>query len=208
MTPSQHSEMRLRTYPEIHGYPTMKSSPAKPWTSPPNTCAGGEHHACDDFLCTRCDDPGHMVCLSCGRWLALAIHYELHPEQCTPVLVKADGNGQLNALGQFVSRKMFRQLGEQYEPFGHRGKPISGCVPGQGLTYYISARNMESEACKFGQHWWYFRLQLDVLIDKRCRVRTAAVNYYWDMSERGDASTYLLTKRVPKALRTASSATT
>ena len=61
-----------------------------------DTCS----HRCKRFDSYYCDCVEHNTCINCGRWLALAVYYDIHPEIQMPRLIYPCG--RRTALGQKV----------------------------------------------------------------------------------------------------------
>ena len=48
-------------------------------------------HFCDKFDAYSCSCLEHETCFNCGKWLALAVYYDLHPEARIPALTSTRG---------------------------------------------------------------------------------------------------------------------
>jgi hypothetical protein len=58
-------------------------------------------HRCKKFDSYYCNCIEHNTCINCGRWLALAVYYDMHPELEVPRLYHPDGRPTV--LGQKVA---------------------------------------------------------------------------------------------------------
>ena len=106
-----------------------------------DTCS----HYCRRFDSYYCNCLEHNKCFNCGRWLALAVYYDIRPELKAPRLI--DPDGKHTALGQKLSL---------HEP---QCWPDGDFLKSTKMTHrYPNLKDLRL----FGQTWWRFEYHRQV----------------------------------------------